>query len=148
MARPKDFGEDWDFGDRESAALSRLQNSSTPAAPMTGTIQIRQTAEYPYFSFCEGAPDKEVMRIDKNGVTVNPAYPMDEAAQHVIKVMDDHIKALVAPQSPKSPPEILDMWVKAHHVSFVSRTHGMQTTKTVSRDDLIELIKTAQGMMK
>ena len=38
---------------------------------------------------------KEVMRIDNNGVTVNPDLPVDEAAQHVINALDEHIKSLI-----------------------------------------------------
>jgi ferredoxin len=38
---------------------------------------------------------KEAMRIDKNGVKVNPDFPMDEAAQYVIKALDEHIKILI-----------------------------------------------------
>ena len=38
---------------------------------------------------------KEAMRIDKNGVKVNPDFPMDEAAQYVIKALDEHIKGLI-----------------------------------------------------
>ena len=38
---------------------------------------------------------KEAMRIDKNGVKVNPEFPMDEAAQYVIKALDEHIKNLI-----------------------------------------------------
>ena len=37
----------------------------------------------------------EVMRLDKNGVTINPEMPLDEAAQHVINALDAHIKRLV-----------------------------------------------------
>ena len=38
---------------------------------------------------------KEAMRIDKNGVWVNPDFPMDEAAQYVINALDEHIKGLI-----------------------------------------------------
>jgi hypothetical protein len=38
---------------------------------------------------------KEVMRIGKNGVRVNPDFPMDEAAQYVINALDEHIKGLI-----------------------------------------------------
>ena len=37
----------------------------------------------------------EVMRLDKNGVTINPKMPLDEAAQHVINALDAHIKSLI-----------------------------------------------------
>lgn len=37
----------------------------------------------------------EVMRLDKNGVTINPEMPLDEAAQHVINALDAHIKNLI-----------------------------------------------------
>ena len=38
---------------------------------------------------------KEVMRIDKNGVKINPDFPLDEAAQHVINALDGYIRGLV-----------------------------------------------------
>ena len=38
---------------------------------------------------------KEVMRIDKNGVTISPEIPLDEAAQHVINALDAHIQHIV-----------------------------------------------------
>ena len=44
---------------------------------------------------------KEVMRIDKNGVKINPDFPLDEAAQHVINALDSYIKGMV--QAPVLP---------------------------------------------
>ena len=60
---------------------------------MTQEIRIRGAIE-PKFTFLAGA-SVEVMRIHKNGVTVNPAMPLDEAAQHVINALDAHIKRLI-----------------------------------------------------
>ena len=48
----------------------------------------------PNITFLTNA-SKEVMRIDKNGVTINPEILLDEAAQHVINALDEHIKHLV-----------------------------------------------------
>ena len=48
----------------------------------------------PNITFLTNA-SKEVMRIDNNGVTINPEIPLDEAAQHVINALDEHIKHLV-----------------------------------------------------
>ena len=48
----------------------------------------------PNITFLTNA-SKEVMRIDNNGVTINPEIPLDEAAQHVINALDAHIKYLV-----------------------------------------------------
>ena len=48
----------------------------------------------PNITFLTNA-SKEVMRIDKNGVTINPEMPLDEAAQHVINALDAHIQHLV-----------------------------------------------------
>lgn len=42
-----------------------------------------------------GGEAKEVMRLDKNGVTINPEMPLNEAAQHVINALDAHIKSLI-----------------------------------------------------
>ena len=48
----------------------------------------------PNITFLENA-GKEVMRIDKNGVTINVEIPLDEAAQHVINALDAHIQHIV-----------------------------------------------------
>ena len=48
----------------------------------------------PNITFLTNA-SKEVMRIDNNGVTINPEMPLDEAAQHVINALDAHIQHLV-----------------------------------------------------
>ncbi len=60
---------------------------------MTQDIRIRGAIE-PNFTFFSGA-SVEVMRIYKNGVTVNPEMALDEAAQHVINALDAHIKSLI-----------------------------------------------------
>jgi hypothetical protein len=60
---------------------------------MTQDIRIRGAIE-PNFTFLAGA-SVEVMRIHKNGVTVNPEMALDEAAQHVINTLDAHIKNLI-----------------------------------------------------
>ena len=38
----------------------------------------------------------EVMRIDKRGITVNPAYSVDEATQRVLDALSGHIQHMVA----------------------------------------------------
>jgi hypothetical protein len=48
----------------------------------------------PNITFLTNA-SKEVMRIDNNGVTINPEIPLDEAAQHVINALDAHIQHIV-----------------------------------------------------
>jgi hypothetical protein len=48
----------------------------------------------PNITFLENA-GKEVMRIDKYGVTINTEIPLDETAQHVINALDAHIQHLV-----------------------------------------------------
>ena len=60
---------------------------------MTQDIRIRGAIE-PNFTFLAGE-SVEVMRIHKNGVTVNPAMALDEAAHHVINALDAHIKRLI-----------------------------------------------------
>ncbi len=60
---------------------------------MTQDIRIRGAIE-PNFTFLAGA-SVEVMRIHKNGVTVNPEMALDEAAKHVINALDAHIKSLI-----------------------------------------------------
>lgn len=46
----------------------------------------------PNITFYAGDPYKEVMRIDKNGVKVNPEYTVDEATQHVLNALTTHIQ--------------------------------------------------------
>ena len=38
---------------------------------------------------------------------------------------------------------LLDEWAEASGTVFVSRSHGLQTTATVSRDDLMQLVNVA-----
>ena len=57
------------------------------------TLGIQGTVE-PNITFLTNS-SKEAMRIDKNGVRVNPDFPMDEAAQYVINALDEHIKGLI-----------------------------------------------------
>jgi len=46
----------------------------------------------PNITFYAGDPFKEVMRIDKNGVKVNPEYTVDEATQQVLNALSSHIQ--------------------------------------------------------
>jgi hypothetical protein len=57
------------------------------------TLGIQGVVE-PNITFLTNS-SKEAMRIDKNGVKVNPDFSMDEAAQYVIKALDEHIKGLI-----------------------------------------------------
>ena len=57
------------------------------------TLGVRGAVE-PNITFLINA-GKEVMRIDKNGVTINPEIPLDKAAQHVINALDAHIQHVV-----------------------------------------------------
>ena len=59
-----------------------------------GKLLISQTVE-PNITFHPGDPAKEVMRIDKNGVKVNPEYSVDEATQHVLSALTAHIQHTV-----------------------------------------------------
>ena len=42
-----------------------------------------------------GGPTKEVMRIDRHGVKVNPEYSVDEATRHVLNALTSHIEHTV-----------------------------------------------------
>ena len=53
----------------------------------------------------------EVMRIHKNGVTVNPEMVLDEAAQHVINTLDAHIKNLIQAER-EACAKVADKWVE------------------------------------
>jgi hypothetical protein len=56
-----------------------------------GSLQINQPIE-PSITFHPGDPSKEVMRIDRHGVRVNPEYAVDEATQHVLNALTSHIQ--------------------------------------------------------
>ena len=49
----------------------------------------------PSITFHPGDPMKEVMRIDRDGVRVNPEYSVDEATQHVLNALTRHIQHTV-----------------------------------------------------
>ena len=55
----------------------------------------KSPAVEPNITFFAGTPTVEVMRIDKNGVTVNPDVALDEAAKHVIEALSTHIQHIV-----------------------------------------------------
>ena len=72
------------FGRRIEAKVKEKNN--TTLAEQTGEESSI------LFSLNDG---KEVMRIDKNGVTANPEIRVDEAGAHVISALDVHIKNLI-----------------------------------------------------
>jgi hypothetical protein len=58
------------------------------------TYKISVTQPSSHIQFCK--PDgTEIMRISKDGVTVSPDVPVDEAAQTVINALDVYIKQMV-----------------------------------------------------
>jgi hypothetical protein len=71
------------------------------------TLGIQGTVE-PNITFLTNS-NKEAMRIDKNGVKVNPDFPMDEAAQYVIKALDEHIKGLINAERERFASECIDL---------------------------------------
>ena len=65
----------------------------------------------PSIIFYGGSTSKEVMRLNKDGVTVNPEMHLDEAAQHVIKVLDAQIQHLVRCER-EACAEVIDKHLK------------------------------------
>ena len=61
----------------------------------TGLGIVGQQVE-PSITFHPGDPMKEVMRIDRHGVRVNPEYSVDEATQHVLNALTAHIQHTVS----------------------------------------------------
>ena len=49
----------------------------------------------PRIAFHPGDPMKEVMRIDRHGVKVNPEFTVDEATQHVLNALTAHIQHVI-----------------------------------------------------
>jgi protein-arginine kinase len=88
---------------------------------MTQDIRIRGAIEPNIYFF--GGAGVEVMRIHKNGVTVNPEMALDEAAHHVINALDAHIKRLI--QAEREAVEALlkeyDMTTSAFAKDFRAR---------------------------
>lgn len=76
----------------------------------------------PSIVFTTGVNGKEVMRIDKRGVTINPDYPLDEAAQYVINALDKHIKKVVAAPVLSAGPITPEManWSEADKAELTS----------------------------
>lgn len=62
--------------------------------PDKGLMIVGQQVE-PSITFHPGDPMKEVMRIDRHGVRVNPEYSVDEATQHVLNALTRHIQHTV-----------------------------------------------------
>jgi hypothetical protein len=54
------------------------------------------------FIISSGLDSKEVMRITADGIHVNPDISIDEASQHVINALEQHIKTLVAAEREKA----------------------------------------------
>ena len=79
------------------------------------TLGIQGTVE-PNITFLTNS-SKEAMRIDKNGVRVNPDFPMDEAAQYVINALDEHIKGLIYDEREACAKAADDQWVRNPNVS-------------------------------
>ena len=76
----------------------------------------------------------EAMRITKEGVWVNPNIPVDAAANAVIGVLDQHIKALVKrqPLSNEAINNIFDTLMSTGHeksiydlVHEIEKAHGI-----------------------
>lgn len=68
--------------------------ASLPATASEGLQIVGQQVE-PSITFHPGGPMKEVMRIDRHGVRVNPEYSVDEATQHVLNALTAHIQHTV-----------------------------------------------------
>lgn len=68
--------------------------ASLPATASEGLQIVGQQVE-PSITFHPGDPMKEVMRIDRHGVRVNPEYSVDEATQHVLNALTAHIQHTV-----------------------------------------------------
>lgn len=47
-----------------------------------------------FYNGGKAVPDNEVMRIDRNGIRVNPKFSTDKATDGVIRALDSYIKEL------------------------------------------------------
>ena len=61
----------------------------------TDKMLIAAPSVEPHIAFHPANQGKEVMRIDRHGVKVNPEYTVDEAAQHVLNALTAHIQHTV-----------------------------------------------------
>lgn len=61
----------------------------------SGNLLIGGPPIEPNITFHPGDATKEVMRIDRHGVKVNPEYTVDEATQHVLNALTAHIQHTV-----------------------------------------------------
>ena len=62
--------------------------------PLEKLMIVGQQVE-PNITFHPGDRTKEVMRIDRHGVKVNPEYSVDEATRHVLNALTRHIEHTV-----------------------------------------------------
>ena len=77
----------------------------------------------PNITFLTNA-SKEVMRIDNNGVTINPEMPLDEAAQHVINALDAYIQHLVRSER-EACAKVCDEYDVAEDVNSCDTAEGI-----------------------
>jgi transaldolase len=98
---------------------------------MTQDIRIRGAIE-PNLTFLTGE-SVEVMRIHKNGVTVNPAMALDEAAHHVINALDAHIKRLIEAEREACAEKTGEFARKWWSIHCESNKH-METTLKAHQD--------------
>lgn len=77
---------------------------SKEAMSVSGALKFELPRENNIVFYNGGVPmpENEVMRIDRQGVRVNPKLPTDEATDAVIRALDGYIKNLVARLS--TPP--------------------------------------------
>lgn len=62
------------------------------SAPLVMQLPSAFQQPEPRITFHPGDPMKEVMRIDRHGVKVNPEFTVDEATQHVLNALTAHIQ--------------------------------------------------------
>jgi len=65
-------------------------------------------------------PENEVMRIDRNGVRVNPKLSTDEAADAVIRALDTYIKNMMPEE--QDPDELTRSYLSGVHDGKKQRT--------------------------
>ena len=111
----------------QPAPYIAVSNDRINIDPHTGNVGIGTLVQPESKIVFLTSPSKEVMRIDNNGVHINPDFPIDEVAQHVINALDAQIKNLIQAEREACAKVVEDaLWFVRAGVAKAIRARGEQ----------------------
>ena len=85
---------DWRFISNDTLRCERCgQETRAPLQKHAHDTTITNSIQF--FKSVSNGPSIEVLRIYKDGIWVNPEVPVEEAAQAVLRALDNNIKQIV-----------------------------------------------------